>query len=60
MKNRFFPALLLALGLSAPAFAADTLDRTLAMSGHGEVKAAPDLVTINAGVTTRLGTHIIY
>ena len=41
------------LGLS-PALAAD--QRTLTMGGHGEAKAAPDLVSINAGVTTSAPT----
>ncbi len=54
MKSRLFTALLLTATLvPAMAFAAD---RTLTMSGHGEVKAAPDLVTINAGVTASAAT----
>ncbi|HEY0266553.1 MAG TPA: SIMPL domain-containing protein [Rhizomicrobium sp.] len=54
MKTRPFTALLLASALlPATAFAAD---RTLAMGGHGEVKAAPDLVTVTAGVTASAPT----
>ena len=49
------PALLAAtLLLSAPAWAAET--RTIAMAGHGEVKAAPDQVQITAGVMTSAPT----
>ncbi|MBN9588003.1 MAG: SIMPL domain-containing protein [Alphaproteobacteria bacterium] len=44
----------LVLMTAVPAWAADT--HTISMSGHGEAKAAPDLVTINAGVTTSAPT----
>ena len=54
MKYRLFAVLILTAALSpAAAFAAD---RTLSMAGHGEVKAIPDSVTINAGVTTSAPT----
>lgn len=43
-----------AASLSTPALAAE--QRTLSMGGHGEAKAAPDLVSINAGVTTSAPT----
>ncbi|HEU0161761.1 MAG TPA: SIMPL domain-containing protein [Rhizomicrobium sp.] len=43
-----------ALSLPLPALAAE--QRTLSMGGHGEAKAAPDLVSINAGVTTSAPT----
>jgi uncharacterized protein len=49
------PALLAAsLLLASPALAAET--RTIAMPGHGEVKAAPDQVQITAGVMTSAPT----
>lgn len=40
--------------LVTPALAAET--HTITMGGHGEVRAAPDLVTIRAGVTTDAAT----
>ena len=40
--------------LLAPAWAAEP--HSISMAGHGEAKAAPDLVTINAGVTTNAAT----
>ena len=53
---RFLAAALIATAslLALPALAADTgaPPRTISMSGHGEMRAAPDLVTINAGVTS--------
>lgn len=55
MKNRLFAALALA-ALLAPAAAQAADLRTIAMSGHGEVKAAPDQVQVNAGVTTSAAT----
>jgi uncharacterized protein YggE len=55
MKNRLFAALALsALLAPAAALAADL--RTIAMGGHGEVKAAPDQAQVNAGVTTNATT----
>ena len=45
---------MLACALSLPAFAADF--HTITMTGHGEVKATPDMATINAGVTTNAPT----
>jgi uncharacterized protein YggE len=50
MKNSLFLGLLLGAALAAPAWAADP--RTLSMNGHGEVRAAPDMVSITAGVTS--------
>jgi uncharacterized protein YggE len=55
MKNRFFVALALA-ALLVPAAASAADLRTIAMGGHGEVKAAPDQVQVNAGVTTSAAT----
>jgi uncharacterized protein YggE len=48
-------ALAVALGsaLTASAWAAD---HTISMTGHGEVRAAPDMVSITAGVTTNAAT----
>ncbi|HEX4273193.1 MAG TPA: SIMPL domain-containing protein [Rhizomicrobium sp.] len=62
MKNRIFLGLLLVAALDAsvlgaPALAADL--HTLSMAGHGEVKAAPDMVTVNAGVTTSAATAAV-
>ena len=56
MKNRLLLGLALAAALISPAFAADPSLRTLSMNGHGEVRAAPDVATINAGVTTTAPT----
>lgn len=60
MKNRLFLGLALAAALAAslatPAMAADPTVRTLSMSGHGEVRTAPDVATVNAGVTTNAPT----
>jgi uncharacterized protein YggE len=55
MKNRLFVALALA-ALLAPAAALGADLRTIAMGGHGEVKAAPDQAQVNAGVTTSAAT----
>src|ERR1700743_1193641 len=58
MKNRLLPgllsSLLLACALNLPAFAADP--HTLTMTGHGEIKAVPDVATITAGVNTNAPT----
>ncbi len=55
MIFRYFAAVLLLISAAAaPALAADA--HTISMSGHGEAKAAPDLVTVNAGVTTSAAT----
>lgn len=40
--------------LATPAWAADL--RTITMSGHGEMRAVPDQVQINAGVTSSAAT----
>jgi uncharacterized protein YggE len=50
----FALALLLGSAAAGTALAADA--HTISMSGHGEAKAPPDLVTINAGVTTTAPT----
>jgi len=54
MKNRILPGLFLAFAFSLPALAADP--HTITMTGHGEIKAAPDTATINAGVTSSAAT----
>ena len=51
MKTALFAALILAAGL-APASGQTATNRTLTMSGQGEVRAAPDTVTLSAGVTS--------
>lgn len=59
MKNRLFLGLVLAAGLVAPALATPALaadPHTLSMSGHGEVRAVPDMVSVTAGVTTSAAT----
>jgi uncharacterized protein len=56
MKNRFFLGLVLAASLAAPAWAADPVPRTMAMTGHGEMRATPDMVTVTAGVSTSAPT----
>ncbi|HUE64439.1 MAG TPA: SIMPL domain-containing protein [Rhizomicrobium sp.] len=52
-KNSVLPGLLLACILSLPAFADP---HAITMTGHGEVRATPDMVTVNAGVTTTAPT----
>jgi uncharacterized protein YggE len=56
MKNRLLLGLALAAALISPAFAADPVPRTLSMNGHGEVRTAPDVANISAGVTTNAPT----
>jgi uncharacterized protein YggE len=51
MKSALLAALILAAGL-VPALA-QTSPRTLTMNGEGEVRAAPDSVTLSAGVTSQ-------
>jgi uncharacterized protein YggE len=55
MKHRFFLALAALAALAGPALG-DPAARTLTMSGQGEVKAAPDTVTLSAGVTVQAPT----
>jgi len=50
MKTVIFLGLAWMAALSSPAWAADL--RTITMSGHGEMKAAPDQAQVNAGVTS--------
>jgi hypothetical protein len=54
MKTAIFAALGLAACLSG-AFA-QTAPRTITMSGQGDVRAAPDMVTLSAGVTSESAT----
>ena len=59
MLRQFIAAapLLLGLVLPTPAFAQEVkMPRTIALSGHGEVKLAPDMVVVTAGVTTQGAT----
>jgi len=56
MKNRLLLGLALAAALISPALAADPSPRTLSMNGHGEIRTAPDVATVNAGVTTNAPT----
>lgn len=59
MKKRILTALLLCLAAASaplcPAWA-QTAPRSLSMTGQGEVKAAPDTVTLSAGVTAQAPT----
>jgi uncharacterized protein YggE len=55
VKTTLFAVLLLAAGL-APVMAQTAPGRTLTMSGQGEVRAAPDMVTLSAGVTSEAPT----
>lgn len=55
MKCRYFLPLAVLMVLTGPALA-DPAGRTLTMSGQGEVKAAPDTVTLSAGVTVQAPT----
>lgn len=54
MKTALFLSLALATILATPVWAADP--RTISMAGHGEVRAAPDIAQIAAGVTTSAAT----
>ena len=54
MKTPLFLGLALLAALSTPAWAAEL--RTITMSGHGEMRAVPDQVQINAGVTSSAAT----
>jgi uncharacterized protein YggE len=54
MKSRFLLGLAFATILAAPAWAADL--RTIAMSGHGEIRAVPDMAQLSAGVTSNAAT----
>ena len=53
MKSGFFLGLALAAFIS-PAWAADP--RTISMTGHGEVRAVPDMTQVSAGVTSNAST----
>ncbi len=48
---RVFPILATALMLGLPAFA-ETMPATIAVTGEGKVEIAPDMATLNLGVTT--------
>jgi uncharacterized protein len=54
MIKRLLPGLVLVCTLSLPALAADP--HTITMTGHGDIKAVPDIATVNAGVTTNAPT----
>ncbi len=54
MKSRFFLGLALATAITLPAWAADS--RTIAMTGHGETRGAPDMAQVTAGVSTMAPT----
>jgi uncharacterized protein YggE len=54
MKTAILIGLTWMAALSAPALAADP--RTISMSGHGEIRAAPDMAQVTAGVTTSATT----
>lgn len=51
-------AIVLAVGLMSPAFAQETktIPRIISMTGHGEVRMAPDRAVVNIGVHTSSGT----
>ena len=54
MKSRVFLGPVLAAVLAVPAWAADP--RTIAMTGHGEIRGVPDMAQVTAGVTTTAPT----
>lgn len=59
MKPYIFLGLALACTLAVPALAADprtTEARTLAMTGHGEIRGVPDMAQVTAGVATTAPT----
>ena len=53
MKSTFFLSLAL-LALATSAWAADP--RSISMTGHGEIRAVPDMAQISAGVTSNAAT----
>jgi len=54
MKSTIFPALALLASLTAPVLAADP--HTIAMIGHGEIRATPDMAQVTIGVTATAAT----
>ena len=54
MRSRILLGLALAAALAVPAWAAEI--RTIAMSGHGEIRTTPDMAQVTAGVTTMAAT----
>jgi len=54
MKSAIFPALALLAALAVPALAADP--HTIAMVGHGEIRATPDMAQVTIGVTATAAT----
>lgn len=56
MKTQSFLTALLLAASAAPASAQPAQPRTIAMTGHGEVKAAPDSATLTAGVSIQAPT----
>ena len=54
MKSAIFPALALLAALAVPALAADP--HTIAMTGHGEIRATPDMAQVTIGVTATAAT----
>lgn len=59
MLRRTFAATALGLSLAAatPALAEETkMPRVMTLTGHGEVRQVPDMVTVTAGVTTQGAT----
>jgi uncharacterized protein len=50
-------ALMLAVSIATPTFAAETkMPRTIAMTGHGEIRLAPDRAMVSAGVQSTAET----
>ena len=54
MRSVIFPTLILVAALAVPALAADP--HTIAMTGHGEIRVAPDMAQVTAGVATTAPT----
>lgn len=54
MKSAIFPALILVAALAVPARAADP--HTIAMTGHSEIRATPDMAQVTIGVTATAAT----
>lgn len=52
---RLFPIAVTALMLAVPAYA-ETVPATISVSGEGRVEVAPDMATLNLGVTTEADT----
>ena len=57
LKSLFTAATLASMAIINPAFAEDSkLIRSISLSGHGEVRVAPDLAIVTMGVMSSSST----